>query len=204
MSAPKTDRADRTWLLALPGVGYLVVLYAVPLGLLLLASFRIPEAFTVSAYVEFFSDSFNWYVIWNTLRSALLTTGFCLLIGYPAAFALAWAKGWVQGVLLISLILPLSVGIVVKAFAWTIVLRSDGVLNQALMAIGLTDEPIRLIFTETGLIFGAVNVFVPFMIMPIYSVIRLMDPRLPEAARTLGAGPFYVFWKVVVPLTIPA
>ncbi|WP_269584503.1 ABC transporter permease [Roseibium sp. Sym1] len=203
MGTGAKGKADRTWLLAVPGVGYLVVLYALPLGLLLLASFRIPDAFTVSAYVDFFGDPFNWYIIWNTLRTALLTSGICLLIGYPAAFALAWSKGWVQVVFLISLILPLSVGIVVKAFAWTIVLRSDGVLNQTLMMLGLTDEPVRLIFTETGLVFGAVNVFVPFMIMPIYSVIRLMDPRLPEAARTLGGSPLYVFWKVIVPLTIP-
>ncbi len=194
---------DRTWLLAVPGVSYLTVLYAIPLGLLLLASFRLPGSFTVAAYVEFFGDPFNWYIIWNTVRTALLTTAISLLIGYPAAFALAWSKGWLQVVFLISLILPLSVGIVVKAFAWTIVLRSDGVLNQLLLFIGVTDEPIRLIFTEAGLIFGAVNVFVPFMIMPIYSVIRLMDPKLPEAASTLGAGPLQVFWKVIVPLTIP-
>ncbi|POF33597.1 ABC transporter permease [Roseibium marinum] len=197
------EQKDRTWILAAPGVGYLTVLYALPLGLLLLASFRLPEAFSISAYVDFFGDPFNWYIIWNTLRSALLTTAFCLLIGYPAAFALAWSKGWLQALFLVSLILPLSVGIVVKAFAWTIVLRSDGVLNQALMALGFTDEPVRLIFTETGLIFGAVNVFVPFMIMPVYSVIRLLDPRLAEAARTLGAGPLYVFWKIILPLTVP-
>ncbi|GAB4524285.1 MAG: spermidine/putrescine ABC transporter permease PotB [Roseibium sp.] len=202
MSAPK-EQKDKTWILAFPGVAYLTVLYAVPLGLLLLASFKLPGSFTLSAYVDFFSDPFNWYIIWNTVRTALITTAICLLIGYPAAFALAWSRGWLQVIFLISLILPLSVGIVVKAFAWTIVLRSDGVLNQFLLALGLTDEPVRLIFTETGLIFGAVNVFVPFMIMPIYSVIRLMDPKLPEAARTLGAGPFYVFWKIVVPLTVP-
>lgn len=194
---------DRTWLLAVPGVGYLLVLYAIPLSLLLLVSFKLPQAFTLAAYTSFFSDPFNWYVIWNTVRTALHTTGFCLLIGYPAAFALAWARGWVQMVFLIALILPLSVGIVVKAFAWTIVLRSDGVLNQAMMFIGITDEPIRLIFTETGLIFGAVNVFVPFMIMPIYSVIRLIDPRLAEAAGTLGAHPVQVFLRVILPLTIP-
>ena len=202
MNAP-AERADRTWLLAVPAVGYFAVAYALPLGLLLLVSFELPERFTIRPYLEYFADPFNWHVIRGTLRAALYTTVVSLLIGYPTAFALAWARGWVQVVFLIAMVLPLSVGIVVKAFAWTIVLRSDGVLNQGLMLLGLTEEPIRLIFTEAGLVFGAVNVFVPFMILPIYSVIRLMDARLPEAASTLGAPPLYVFRRVILPLTIP-
>jgi len=202
MTAQRTTR-DRTWLLAVPGVGFLFAAYAVPLALLLLVSFKFPETFTLSAYQHFFADSYNWHVIWNTVRAALLTTGFCLLLGYPAAFALAWSRGAVQILFLICLILPLSVGIVVKAFAWTIVLRTDGVLNQALVGLGILGQPMRLIFTEAGLIFGAVNVFIPFMILPIYSVVRLMDSRLVEAAQTMGATPLYVFRRVVLPLTLP-
>jgi putative spermidine/putrescine transport system permease protein len=203
-----TPRKPRTTfepvsLLALPGTLYLLIAFAIPLVLLLLASVYSKDGFSLAYYLDFFSQSFHWKVIWNTLRAALWTTFFCLLLGYPTAFALARARGWVQVVLLVAMILPLSVGVVVKAFAWTIVLRSEGVLNQALLASGLIDEPLRLIFTEPGLIFGATNIFLPFMVLPIYSVIKLIDPRLFDAGTTLGAGPVYRFVHITVPLTLP-
>jgi putative spermidine/putrescine transport system permease protein len=200
---PARPARDKTWLLALPGPGFLGLAYALPLAILLFASFRSAEGLSLQSYLDFFADPYNRNVLGNTLSAAFWTTLFSLLIGYPTAFALARARGWLQNLLLVCLILPLSVGVVVKAFSWTILLRSDGVLNQGLMAIGLIDEPVRLIFTETGLIFGAVNVFLPFMILPIYSVIRLHDPRLEEAAATLGAGPVYRFFHVTWPLTLP-
>ena len=82
-------------------------------------------------------------------------------------------------------------------------LRRDGVVAQALVGSGLVDEAPRLLFTETGLVVGAANVFLPFMILPIYSLLRLIDPRLSEAGATLGAGPFYRFRRIVLPLTLP-
>lgn len=190
-------------LLALPGGVYLLLAFALPLVLLLGASVFTPTGFSLAYYIDFFADSFHWRIIGNTLRAALWTTFWCLLLGYPTAFALARSRGVVQGVLLIAMILPLSVGVVVKAFAWTIVLRSDGVLNQFLQLIGAVDEPLRLLFTEAGLIFGATNIFLPFMVLPIYSVLKLIDPRLSEAGATLGAGPVYRFVHITVPLTMP-
>ena len=127
----------------------------------------------------------------------------CLVIGYPVALALARARGLVQVALLTAIILPLSIGVVVKAFAWQIVLRRDGVVSQTLMALGIWNEPQRLLFTETGLVLGAANVFLPFMILPIYSVVKLIDPRLSEAAATLGATPSYRFLRITLPLTLP-
>ena len=103
----------------------------------------------------------------------------------------------------IALVLPLSVGVVVKAFSWTILLRSDGVVNRFLVAVGALDAPVRLLFTETGLVLGAVNVFLPFMVLPIFSVVKVIDPRLLEAATTLGASPLYRFFRVTLPLTMP-
>ena len=127
----------------------------------------------------------------------------CLLVGYPVAFALARARGLVQAALLTAIILPLSIGVVVKAFAWQIVLRRDGVLAQLLVSAGIWDEPQRLLFTETGLVLGAANVFLPFMILPIYSVVKLIDPRLADAGATLGAAPTYRFRRITLPLTLP-
>src|SRR5262245_64705244 len=107
--------------------------------------------------------------------------------------ALTKAPGTLQGLLLAALIVPLSVGVVVKAFSWTILLRSDGIVNKLLVGIGIVDAPVRLIFTETSLVLGAVNIFLPFMILPIFSVAKLVDPRLPEAAATLGSSPLHRF-----------
>lgn len=194
-------RFDPVTLLALPAVAYLAVVYGLPLLFLLGRSLLGPGG--LSAFVTFFADPFSWTVLGNTLRSAALVTLVCLVIGYPTALVLARAGGFVQAAILVAIILPLSVGVVVKAFAWQIVLRRDGIVSQIMTGIGLWSEPQRLLFTETGLVIGAANIFVPFMILPIYSVLKLVDPRLGEAAATLGASPLYRFFKVALPLSLP-
>jgi putative spermidine/putrescine transport system permease protein len=200
---PARRRVERTALLALPGVAYLVVAFAVPLALLLVTSVTRDGRLSLDGYARFLADPFSWTVILNTLRVALLTTVVCLLAGYPAAAALAGARGALQSVLLAALILPLSVGVVVKAFAWTILLRTDGLVNRLLVVTGLVDAPVRLLFTEVGLVLGAANIFLPFMVLPIFAVMKLIDPRLGEAAATLGAGPLRRFLRVTLPLTMP-
>ena len=190
-------------LLALPGALYLLVAFALPLSLLLLTSFVSNGRWTLAAYTKFLADPFSWTVITNTLRAAALTTVICLLAGYPVAFALAGARGALQGLLLAALIVPRSVGVVVKAFSWTILLRSDGAVNTLLVGLGIVHAPVRLIFTESGLVLGAVNIFLPFMVLPIFSVVKLLDPRLPEVAATLGSSPLHRFLHVTLPLTMP-
>jgi putative spermidine/putrescine transport system permease protein len=202
-SIDRREPVDRVVLLAVPAVAYLAIIYALPLVWLLARSVIGPKGFTLEPLADFFSDPFNWRVIANTLKIAGLVTLVCLVIGYPTAFALAWARGPAQIVLLAAIILPLSVGVVVKAFAWQIVLRRDGILASGLMQLGLTSEPLRLLFTESGLVLGAANVFLPFMILPIYSVVKLLDSRLSDAGATLGAGPLYRFRRITLPLTLP-
>lgn len=199
----RLPRLDPVALLALPAILYLALIYGVPLAGLLARSVMVDGVFSLSAFAVFFADGFSWTVIGNTVRVAAAVTLLCLLIGYPTALALARAKGAAQALILVAIILPLSVGVVVKAFAWQIVLRRDGVISQALIFLGIWDEPQRLLFTEAGLVVGAANVFVPFMILPIYSVLKLIDPRLTEAAATLGAAPLQRFFTVALPLTLP-
>jgi putative spermidine/putrescine transport system permease protein len=196
-------RGDGLAWLAAPALVVLTLFYALPLLYLLARSVMGPEGFTLGLFQAFFADDYNWRVIGNTLRIAALVTLVCLVIGYPVAIALARARGLMQVLLLTAIILPLSVGVVVKAFAWQIVLRRDGAIAKLLVATGIWDEPQRLLFTEPGLVIGAANVFLPFMILPIYSVVKLIDPKLSEAAATLGASPLYRFRKVVLPLTMP-
>jgi putative spermidine/putrescine transport system permease protein len=206
-AAPITAHAraplDPVAWLALPAVAYLLFVYALPLLLLLAHGVMGPQGLTIAPLASFLGDPFDWQVIANTLRVAALVTVVCLVIGYPTAFALAWSAGWTQAILLAAIILPLSVGVVVKAFSWQIVLRRDGVLSSTMVGLGLWGEPLRLLFTETGLVLGAANVFLPFMILPIYSVVKLIDPRLNEAGATLGATPTYRFRRILLPLTLP-
>jgi putative spermidine/putrescine transport system permease protein len=187
----------------IPAVTVLFALFALPLVLLFAASVRGPNGPVLDAYEKLFGTAFYLRTIWNSLRLALLTTLFTLAIGYPASFALARASGFVRSALLASLFLPLAAGVIVKAFAWTILLRSDGIVNSVLLTLHVVDAPIRMIFTDTALVIGAVNIFLPLMILPIYAVVAQLDQRLPEAAATLGASPTMAFVKVTAPLTVP-
>jgi putative spermidine/putrescine transport system permease protein len=189
--------------LAAPAAVVLAGLFAIPICMLLAVSIWGPTGLSLAAYQKLLGSAYYLGVIGNSLKLALLTTIIALAIGYPASFALARARGSVRSVLLTVLFLPLAASVIVKAFAWTILLRSDGLVNRSLMVLGIIAEPVRMIFTETALIFGAVNVFLPFMILPIYAVVAQLDPRLSEAAATLGASPMAIFARVVVPLSLP-
>jgi putative spermidine/putrescine transport system permease protein len=188
---------------SLPSLVILLGVFALPLVLLLGVSVIGPNGFTFANYGRLFGTPYYLGIIWNSLRLALLTTLITLTIGFPASFALARARGAVRSLLLATLFLPLAASVIVKAFAWTILLRSDGIVNQFLITLGIIHDPIRMIFTETALIVGSVNIFLPFMILPIYAVVTQLDSRLSEAAATLGASPLVAFWRVTVPLTLP-
>ncbi len=201
---PPASQSSRVAWLALPGAGYLVLVFALPLAVLLATSFQNEQGqFSLAGYASFMSDGYNALVVWNTLKIALVVTCICLLIGYPVAFAMARASLPVQGLMFLSLILPLSVGVIVKSFAWTILLRSSGMVNQLLLTFGLVDEPVKLLFNERGLVIAAVHVFLPFMVLPIFTVARQIDSRMKEAAFTLGATPWYAFLRVTWPLSLP-
>ena len=208
LDAPKLiPTVDRERVVALgfslPALLILAGVFALPLALLLSVSVIGPDGLTLANYGRLFGTPYYLGVIWNSLRLALLTTLITLIIGFPASFALARARGAVRSLLLATLFLPLAASVIVKAFAWTILLRSDGVVNQALIALGVIHDPIRMIFTEAALIIGSVNIFLPFMILPIYAVVAQLDAALSEAAATLGASPLVAFWRVSVPLTMP-
>ena len=198
------NEARRAVLLAAPAIVILAILFALPLALLLLGSLFGPDGLSVSAYWRLLGDSFYRGVIWNSLRLALMTTGLTLLLGYPAAFGLTLFQGAMRSLLLAALFLPLAASVIVKAFAWTILLRSHGILNEIMLALDIIDKPVRMIFTQGALVFGAANIFLPFMILPIYAVVAQIDRRLGEAASTLGASPVEAFLRVTLPLSCRA
>lgn len=202
-AAPPRIVFDRIALLAVPALLLLGILYAVPLAMLLLKSFQTEAGFGFGAYVDVFSEPHNLTALWRTLRVALLTTLLALAIAWPTAIAMSRAKGAWLTVYLVAMVLPMSLGVIVKAFAWSILFRTNGFLNQTLVALGITSEPVRMLFTEEALVIGAANVFLPFMVLPIYSVLRQQNAALPDAAASLGASPWFRFFHVALPLTLP-
>ena len=202
--APSVDRERLTAFgFALPSLIIILGVFALPLLLLLGVSVIGPDGLTLVNYQRLLGTPYYLGVIWNSLRLGLLTTAITFAISYPAAFALARARGALRSLLLATLFLPLAASVIVKAFAWTILLRSDGIVNETLLALGIIEDPIRMIFTETALVVGAVNIFLPFMILPIYANVAQLDARYAEAAATLGASPLVTFFRVIVPLTLP-
>ncbi len=203
LAFPQRQRLDPLALLALPGITFLSVVFLLPLLLLLWSSIRGPEGFTLNGYVRVLGDGYYIGVIGNSLQLGLITTLGAFILGYPAAFALARARGTAQVVLFALVFLPLTVSIIVKSFGWGIVLRRDGILNWLMLNMGLIERPVRMIFTEGALYAGMPNVFPPFMVLPIFSVVRMIDPRYGDAAATLGASPWFRFTRVTLPLTLP-
>lgn len=179
------------------------LVYALPIAILIASSFFVADVLSVDAYRKVIGDPYYIGIILKTLKLAFITTTACLLIGYPAAFALAMARGRVQIILFSLIFLPLTVSIIVKTFGLSIMMGRNGMINWLLITLGVVDRPVRIMFTDLSLYISMVNVFIPFMILPLYSSIRMLDFRLAEAATSLGASPMYVFRRIILPLTMP-
>jgi spermidine/putrescine transport system permease protein len=142
-------------------------------------------------------------VLWESLYLATLTTLLCLLIGYPFAHLLArMPKRW-RPMLLLLVIIPFWTSSLVRTYAMVIILKTKGMLNQLLLALGIIPKPLELLYTDIAVLSGLVYALLPFMVLPLYAALEKLDIRLIEAARDLGANKTRVFLKIVLPLTLP-
>jgi putative spermidine/putrescine transport system permease protein len=196
-------------LLALP-LTYLTLLYALPLLLLFSRSLfhydvatQVTEGFTFENYTKFITDTAYLRVLWASLRVAAYVTVIDLVIGYPVAYLLARLNGALKQVLLAIVISPMLVSIVIRTFSWAQILRADGLVNQILMGLGVIQEPLRIMYTETAVIIALVHVYLPFMIIPLSTVIERIDQTLEHAASSLGANALRRFTEVILPLSLP-
>lgn len=135
--------------------------------------------------------------VWYALCTALL----CLLIGYPFAYFIARSAPSIRPALLLLVMLPFWTSFLLRVYAWKGILGDYGVINKALMAMGLTSQPLHLLYTDVSMLVGMTYVYLPFMILPLYANLVKMDFRLLEAAYDLGATPFKAFWLITVPLS---
>jgi len=154
-------------------------------------------------YVDLATDPLFAEALLRTFRIATLTTAICLLLGVPEAWIIHRMAPRRRGPMLLLVVGPLLVSVVVRTFGWMVLLGTGGLLNQALVALGLPGAPFRLLFTEFAMVLGLVHVMAPLMVLSVWASLGRLDPMLARAAETLGAGPFTVFRRVVLPNVMP-
>ena len=195
-------RFDGWGALVLPLVAFLALTFLVPLVMMLLRSLTDP-AFGIENYKAIFASSLYARVLGNTFLIATIVTAVTLLLAYPYAYLMTIATPFWRTVMLGLVLVPFWTSILVRSFALVLLLRDTGAINSTLQGAGLIDEPLTLIRTMTGVVFGMVQVALPFAVLPIYATMRTIDRRLLQAAEGLGDRPSGAFWRVFVPLSIP-
>jgi putative spermidine/putrescine transport system permease protein len=158
---------------------------------------------TFRHYRKVLTDGLYLDALLGTLQLGLVVTLATLLLGYPVAVFIAQSGSRFTTFAMAVVVLPLFVSVVVRSFGWMVLLGRQGTVNRALMALGITDQPMQLLYTPGAVTIGLVHILAPLMILPIASVLRGLDPALPEAARNLGASRLKVFLTVTLPLSLP-
>ncbi len=187
--------------LVLPAAVFATIVFLIPVGILLSEAFRSDGSWSVSAYVDFFSQPLNRTVFFRTLKLGFLVTAVSAVIGYAAAFCIVGLDPTSRGRIFGLVVLPLMISPVARTYAWIVILGRTGIVNKALEGIGLTDAPIRILFTETAVFIGLLQLFLPLMIIALVSAMENMPRDAISAARVLGASWPQVFLRVIVPLT---
>ena len=197
---------NRWALLAVPPIAFLVAFFLVPLVVVSLRSvtdFPKPAADMFANYGRFVAAPANVRVLGNTFWVAGMSTIVCLVLGYPYAYLMHLVRPRVAGLLLIAVLLPFWSSLLVRTYAWEVILRDTGIINRFLIGAKLIEEPIPLIRTTLGVMLGMSQILLPFMVLPIYAVMRRIDPEYTRAAANLGAPPFAAFRRVFLPLSLP-
>ena len=189
-------------LLTAPLILYMLVFYAFPVVAMLLRSLNSPH-WSLDNYQQLAHDPVFFQVFWITLRTALIVTAGTLLLGYPVALALARLRRGSAALVLVLVLLPFWTSVLVRSYAWMVLLGRHGLINEALAAADLIDAPLKLLNTSFAVQTAMIHILLPYMILPIASVLRQIDPALPRAAVGLGAPPFRVFRQVILPLSMP-
>ena len=198
------------WMLIAPALAVVIVFFVLPYANLLLMSFfttakakPYEAVLTLENYAGALGDSFQWRVLWRTLKLGFLTTVFTLLLGYPLAYNLARATSRMKGILLVLLLSPLLVGVVIRSFGWMVLLADTGLVNSVLKYTGVAPAGLPLMYNEFGVLVGTVHIYLPFMVLSISGTLQSIGPDLDLAARSLGASASKAFWRIIFPLSLP-
>ena len=208
------EKRGRGWTLGLAGLlapvtFWLGLFFLVPLLLILAYSFGtsgvyggITLGFNPGNYLKVF-DPLYLEIIVRTLVIALINTLLCLALGYPLAYFIVFRGGGWKNVLILLVMVPFWTSLLIRAYAWVVILGGNGLANKALQFLGITNEPLTLIFTPQAVLMGMFYSYLPFMVLPLYAALDKFDTRLKEAAQDLGASRWHTFWRVTFPLSMP-
>lgn len=203
MSRGQNDRA--TWFLSLPGLGYLLLFFAVPTLLVLLISFKTADVYggtqaewTTAAWGHLISPGFG-AMMWRTLWISFAATVACLLIGIPCAYFMALAPPCRRQIWLMLIVLPFWTSFLVRILAWKVLLHPEGLIKQVLVALQLVDSGAVLLYNPIAVLLVLVYTNLPFAILPLYASAEKFDFALMDAARDLGANGFTAFMRVFIP-----
>lgn len=188
--------------LALPAALFTFLVFLVPVGILLSVAFQAESgAWSLQGYIDFFSEPLNQSVFFRTLKLGILVAGTSAVIGYAAAFCIVNLPATSRGRIFGLVVLPLMISPVARTYAWIVILGRTGIVNDVIVGLGLSELPIRLLFTETAVFIGLLQLFLPLMIISLVSAMENIPRDVVPAARVLGASWFQVFFRVILPLT---
>lgn len=190
------------WLLVAPASALVLLLLILPVGTTLVATFTDAKGW-LAPYLAFFNSGFRRNVLYRTIEVSLITTFISVILGFIAAYVVAHMPGRLKSVMIIAAVFPLLTGVVVRSFAWLILLGKNGIVNSALLYVGIISEPLSMLYTEGAVIAAMVYLFVPLMILTLAGVLEGIPKDVLEAASSLGAAPFAVFRQVILPLAMP-
>jgi putative spermidine/putrescine transport system permease protein len=191
---------------ASPLSAFFVLFFLAPLLLLIVISFyATPEltSFGIDQYAKIAGDGFTLPVLLDTLWLGVQTTLLCLLLGYALAWSYVRSPAALQKVLMLIIILPLLTSVVVRTFAWVVILGRQGIVNSVLAQFGWIESPLKLLYTRGGLIVALANVQLPLMALPLITALQKLDPNLEDASSALGASALRTFLRITLPLTLP-
>lgn len=189
--------------------------FTVPLFLIMALFFNFPLIYmlglsffspspTLEHYAQIFENPVYLEIVADTFRIALITAVVATLLGFPLAYWITKLSISKQIIAVTIIILPFFVSILVRTYAWIVMLGNSGVINGTLLKLGLIGSPIQFLYDELGVVIGTINILLPFMVLPLYASMIRFDKRLLLAASSLGAKPFTVFRRIYLPLTLPA
>jgi ABC-type spermidine/putrescine transport system permease subunit I len=188
-------------LLTVPLVLFMVAFYAVPVVSMLMRSVNDP-AWGLSHYRALTNDAVFFKVFTNTLYTSFVVTLGTLVLGYPLALSLVRAPRWAP-LILIVILLPFWTSVLVRSYAWMVLMGRHGLINEALLALGMIDRPFRILNTPLATQIAMVHILLPYMVLPIANALRQIDPSLLRASAGLGATPWSTFRQVTLPLSMP-
>ena len=199
------ERREQWTLLGLstPAILVIAIVVLVPVGWLFYLSFAGSDGqFSVEHYKKMIEYKSYARVFMTTFQVSLLTTLICILLGYPLAYFLAHLPGRWTGLFMLAVLLPFWTSLLVRTYAWLVLLQRKGLLNDLAMQIGLWDSPIKLVHNMTGTLIGMAHIMLPFLVLPLYGAMKKIEPDMMHAASNLGASPIRSFWNVYFPLSV--